>query len=183
MTYIRTVGDEEAKGAVAHNYDQCRRAAGGVYETSRMMSLWPELLEADWNRYVVIMGSDTALSRPEKETIAAALSAMNDCPYCIAHHRAMAIDAGAEPALIDALIENRETAPLDRRMRAILDFACNPQPQRIAPANIERLREAGLDDRAILEAAIVSGFFRDYNWRVSALGLELEDWFKAEEGR
>ena len=42
--------------------------------------------------------------------------------------------------------------------------------------DVDHLRELGLSDRQILEAVIVAGYFRDYNLRVSLLGLELEDW-------
>ncbi len=41
MTFIATVADDEAEGAVKHAYDETRALFGGVYETTRMLSPWP----------------------------------------------------------------------------------------------------------------------------------------------
>ena len=47
MTYIRTVEENEATGALARAYRQSRRAQGRIFETEKLLSLWPEVL-AKW---------------------------------------------------------------------------------------------------------------------------------------
>lgn len=44
MTYIRTIDENEATGAVARAYRQSRRARGRLFETEKLLSLWPEVM-------------------------------------------------------------------------------------------------------------------------------------------
>lgn len=39
MTYIRTVAEDEATGALARAYQQSRQAMGRVFETEKLLSL------------------------------------------------------------------------------------------------------------------------------------------------
>jgi alkylhydroperoxidase family enzyme len=55
----------------------------------------------------------------------------------------------------------------------------------LAPASVEEaellcLREAGFDDKAILEINQITGFFAWCNRTVNGLGVELEDFWEIE---
>lgn len=56
-------------------------------------------------------------------------------------------------------------------------------PQRIVAADIDRLREAGLDDRAIHDLASVVASFNFVNRMDSGLGVELEAEYGRARGR
>lgn len=59
----------------------------------------------------------------------------------------------------------------------MLEFAHQGRdPDRSRDA-VRHMRRAGFSDREMLEIVVVAGLFHDYNYRVSRLGLELEDWF------
>lgn len=71
----------------------------------------------------------------------------------------------------------RTAAGLDAPTRALLDFAARMTlaPAGLAAADLVRLRALGFDDRAILDAAHVAGFFNHINRVADALGVNLED--------
>ena len=130
-------------------------------------------------RYQTVMVDDSTLTRAEKELIAVAVSAANRCRYCLVHHAAMAIEAGAERAAVETIAADPRGARLAPRLRAMLDFALAERPDQASQADVDGLRANGFDDRQVLEIVLVAGLFRDYNFRVSILGLELEPWFAA----
>ena len=174
MTYIRTVAEEEATGALARAYQQSRQALGRVFETEKLLSLWPEALAMEKRRYQTVILADTNLTRGEKEMIATAVSAANRCAYCVHHHKQSMVEAGVGEDTANAIATDYRTADLDARTRAMLDFAVTERPDLSGPAEVERMRGLGIDDRRMLEIIIVAGFFRDYNLRVSIFGLEIE---------
>jgi uncharacterized peroxidase-related enzyme len=79
-------------------------------------------------------------------------------------------------ALVDQLAHEYREAELAPRERAMLDHAVQLTlaPKTIRSVDLERLREAGFSDQAILHITEVTAFF---NWtnRV-ALGLGMEGW-------
>jgi uncharacterized peroxidase-related enzyme len=175
MTYIRTVEETEATGSLARAYQQSRQAQGRLFETEKLLSLWPEVMAMEMRRYQTVILAPSHLSRAEKEMIATAVSAANRCAYCVHHHRQMMVEAGVVEEMAAAIAKDYMTADLDERTRAMLDFAVTERPDLSGPEEVARLRQAGLDDRQMLEAIVVAGFFRDYNLRVSIFGLEIED--------
>ena len=78
--------------------------------------------------------------------------------------------------LADALMEDYHTAPLQPEMKQLLAFAEKMalDASRITREDIEGLRNAGFSDRAILDAAHVTGFFSYMNRVVQALGLDAQ---------
>lgn len=67
----------------------------------------------------------------------------------------------------------------DRRLSAILEYAerLTRKPTSVTVADIERMREAGLDDEAILHACEVASYFNYVNRMADGLGVTLEeDW-------
>jgi uncharacterized peroxidase-related enzyme len=70
-------------------------------------------------------------------------------------------------------------ADLNARMRALCDFAVRltHEPAGVAPANIDALRNYGLDDTAIHDAIQVIGYFNYVNRIADGVGIDNEpDW-------
>jgi len=78
--------------------------------------------------------------------------------------------------LADALMDDYRTAPLEPQMKRLLAFAekIAVDASQVTRDDIEGLRSAGFTDRAILDAAHVTGFFSYMNRVVQALGLDAE---------
>ena len=65
-------------------------------------------------------------------------------------------------------------APIEPRMKVLLAFAAKMarDASQISPDDIDQIRSAGFSDRAILDAAHVTGFFSYMNRVVQALGAD-----------
>jgi uncharacterized peroxidase-related enzyme len=120
-------------------------------------------MAAHFEFYKAVMFQSSSLSRRDREAIAVTVSLANGCAYCVAHHRA-ALDALPGP-------------PTDARVLAWAD-RLSRTPAAASADDIEELRAAGLDDRAILDAILTVGYFCFVNRLVLATGLAVEAGFE-----
>lgn len=81
----------------------------------------------------------------------------------------MTLDA----ALVEALIEDYENAPLSPTDRAMLDYVekVTVDATRVTPSDLERLRAVGFDDRGILQITLLASWFNYINRVADALGV------------
>ena len=90
-------------------------------------------------------------------------------------------DAAAGDDFVHRVARNWRTAGLDAANVALCEYAesLSTTPAETGSAGVERLRAAGLDDRAILDATQVISYF-NYIIRIAdGLGVEREDWIRA----
>ncbi len=89
MATIALISEQEATGRVKEVYEQIQKAFGIPFVPNlfKAMAHNPDLLEANWRRVGTIMGRGR-LDRKTKEMIAVAVSATNNCEYCINAHTA-----------------------------------------------------------------------------------------------
>ena len=83
-----------------------------------------------------------------------------------------------DDALVAAIkADYRDASGIDPATRALLDFAARmtTEPTSLSAADVGRLRALGHGDRAILDAAHITGFFNHINRVADALGVDLED--------
>jgi len=122
-------------------------------------------LEAFVAMYNDLMLAPSGLSKLEREMIAVAVSSENHCYYCLTAHGAAVRALSDDPVLGELMVMNYRAARLDRRQRAMLDFAVKltAQPFAIEEADREAVREAGFSDRDIWDIAAVAGFFNMSN--------------------
>ena len=74
-------------------------------------------------------------------------------------------------------------ASLDAPDRAMLDYALKltARPGTVGAKDVEPLREAGFQDRAVLDVCQVAAYYAYVNRLADGLGVELEPWWKEEE--
>ena len=80
--WISTVPESEAEGKLAHLYDRVRDPDNG--QLDHIMSvhgLHPEGLEAHFALYRAVMRGTPTLPTVDREMIALAVSAINECEY------------------------------------------------------------------------------------------------------
>jgi uncharacterized peroxidase-related enzyme len=97
--------------------------------------------------------------------IAVAVSSQNRCYYCLTAHGAAVRQYSGNPLLGEQMVMNYRVARLDRRQRAMLDFAVKltTQPWGVEEGDRERLRRAGFTERDIWDISAVVGFFNMSN--------------------
>ena len=81
-----------------------------------------------------------------------------------------------------ALIDDPAAVELPPRERALVNYAIKltETPANMQEADVRALRDVGLDDRAILDANMICGYFAFVNRLADGLGVPLEDFWKDE---
>jgi alkylhydroperoxidase family enzyme len=75
--------------------------------------------------------------------------------------------------MVSALEEDYRTAPISDEDKVMLDYVSQltRDATRITPADHERLRAAGFDDRARLQITLIASWFNYINRVADALGV------------
>jgi uncharacterized peroxidase-related enzyme len=130
-------------------------------------------LEAFVAMYNDLMLGESGVSKLEREMIAVAVSSQNRCYYCLAAHGAAVRHYSGNPLLGEHLVMNYRVARLNKRQRAMLDFAVKltASPWTIEEGDRERLRRVGFTDRDIWDISAVAGFFNMSNRVASATDM------------
>ncbi|MGX0977052.1 putative peroxidase-related enzyme [Roseovarius sp. MBR-51] len=130
-----------------------------------------------------LLRSDGELSVGERELIATYVSALNACTFCAGAHRAYAEVFGIDGALIDALIEDFETAPVDERLRPVLAYVAklNTLPSRLIERDAQAVYDAGWSEAALYEAVQVCALFNMMNRIIEGTGVNF-DYAEAPDG-
>ena len=76
-------------------------------------------------------------------------------------------------ALVDAVLADYRTAPIDDRQKALFAFIekMNEQSNQIRADDLDRLKAAGWSEEAIYDAITVCALFRFYNAWIDATGV------------
>jgi uncharacterized peroxidase-related enzyme len=170
---------EGAAGELKNLYERIRTRSsrGAVSNLWQTCGLDPRGLGALFEHYQALMADPAPLSMAQAEAIALVVSATNGCGYCVAHHGPRYARACGDEALAHGVAMDYREANLPARDRVLLDCAvaltCEPSERK--QEDVERLREYGFDDAAILKATEIAAFYNLINRLVSALGVELED--------
>jgi len=184
MGWIATVPPEEAEGELREVYRAIGAARGGVVDIHQVQSLNPRALRAHLDLYKTVMFQHGALSRIQRERIAVVVSAANSCDYCVAHHGEALRQVGDDPALVTALGRGELPPDLPAADLSLLLWARRAalEPAAASEADVRALRDAGLDDRAVLDAVLVVAYFSFVNRIALLLGIQVEQGFEATCG-
>jgi uncharacterized peroxidase-related enzyme len=179
VSWTRAIPPEDADGAVRSLYERIQ----SVHPAGRVTHLWqtcapdPAALDPLFTLVRSLLDDPAPLRRAQAEAIVVVVSATNGCGYCIAHHGPRLAAALGDEALARAVARDYREADLPARDRVLLDHAvaltCEPAER--TEEDIERLREYGFDDAAILKATEIAALFNLVNRLVSGLGVRLED--------
>ncbi len=136
----------------------------------RSPSLYAPMLQFIEN----VMTGVSELSKAEREIIAAHVSALNDCQFCLGAHRATLKAMGTNPETIESLDAGINVIGIDQRMVAILTFATKltQTPEHMEPTDIMALQDAGWADQTIEDVINVVALFNYVNRLVDAFGIE-----------
>jgi uncharacterized peroxidase-related enzyme len=169
MITALTLPAAELTPAMRGYFDKCMEKLGFVPNVLAAYAFDMAKLEAFVAMYNDLMLAPSGLSKLEREMIAVAVSAQNSCYYCLTAHGAAVRALSSDPVLGELMVMNYRAARLDRRQRAMLDFAVKltAEPHAIEEADREALRKSGFSDRDIWDIAAVAGFFNMSN-RVAA---------------
>ena len=154
-------------------FDICQDKLGMIPNVLRAYAFDIDKLNAFTAMYNDLMLGDSALTRLDREMIAVVVSSINHCWYCLVAHGAAVRELSGDPVLGERMAFNYRTADLDRRQRAMLDFAAQltTASATVEEADRQALRDAGFSDRDIFDIASVAAFFNMTNRVASAAAM------------
>jgi uncharacterized peroxidase-related enzyme len=178
MTWINTVSYEESAGDLRNLYDRIKGPDNNVDNIMLAHSLRPHTMQGHMTLYKYVLHHPrNALPKAYLEAIGVYVSSLNDCQYCVEHHfagMARLLNDDKRAANIREALQNHMPADaFSGTELAGLEYAASLtlNPGEVAKADIDALREAGLDDGEILEINQVTAYFSYANRTVLGLGV------------
>ena len=152
---------------------KCVEKLGFVPNVFNTYSLRPQRLRNFMTMYNEIMLSPSGLSKLEREMVAVVVSSANRCYYCLVAHGAAVRALSGDPELGEMMALNYRVAKLDKRHRAMLDFAwkLTTTPHLVDDADRDGLRGVGLGNEDIFDLAETVAFFNLSNRMASATDM------------
>lgn len=159
--------------AMAAYFKKCQDKLGFVPNVLVAYAFDMAKLETFVAMYNDLMLGESGLSKLEREMIAVVVSSQNRCYYCLTAHGAAVRQYSGNPLLGEHLVMNYRVARLNKRQRAMLDFAVRltASPWSVEEGDRERLRRVGFSDRDIWDISAVAGFFNMSNRVASATDM------------
>jgi len=113
------------------------------------------------------------LSKLEREMIAVVVSAANRCYYCLVAHGQTVRELSGDAELGELLMTNYRAAGLDKRTRAMLDYAwkLTTRSEDVGDADRAALKAVGFDDRDLFDITDVAAFFNYTNRMMQGLDV------------
>jgi len=171
MTFIDTVSEDEAGGAVAGFYEHDRAEHGYVWNMTRAFSPRPEVLAA-WQQLNAAVRSNLELRRYELITIAAARALRSS--YCMLAHGTVLLDELLTPDELGAVVADHHDAGLEPVEVAIMDLAGKVvrDATSVTQADVDGLREHGLSDPEILDIVLAAAMRCFLSKTLDAVGAQ-----------
>jgi len=133
----------------------------------------PEILEARTKTDKdIFYNAAGGLPRAEHELAATATSRLNGCIFCASVHARFAATYSKRADDVERLLDEGTSVDLDARWNAVVgaSVALTATPQQFDRGAVDRLREAGLDDLAVLDVIQSAAFFAWANRLMLSLG-------------
>jgi uncharacterized peroxidase-related enzyme len=124
------------------------------------------------------------LSLVDREILAAVVSATNRCTGCSLVHTRRLGEALEDHSLAQRIALNHRHVPLSPRHRALADYAVRATvtPWEISDADLQSLRDVGLDEEAVFEAIEIVALFNLTNRIASGIASHPDpDFYLPEE--
>lgn len=131
-----------------------------------------ETLKTRTPLFNAIMYNRGGLGRSGRELGAVGASVVNRCIYCAAVHASRYNQLTKDESVMARIFAEGETADLEPRDAAIFDFAVklSKTPSAAEEADMQKLRDAGLDEEEILDLILSTALFGWANRLMHTLG-------------
>ena len=158
----RLTRDEVSPSAVAL-YDRSLRDRGNVPNMFRTMAHRPEIFETIIAHMEAVLNTGT-LPKALKELVIVRTSQLNQTPYCLASHTAIALKLGWTKVQIEALRNSVEGSEFSEQERVAIHLAeiMTLDPHSYTDAEFARLRSF-YSEGEVVELMAASGLFNYFN--------------------
>ena len=120
------------------------------------------------------MRGPSAWSVAERELMAAYISKINDCPFCIGAHTATAAQASGNEGMVAAALKDVESAPISEALRATLRMLGKlTRDEHLSATDMRAVLETGVSRAQVEDALAVCYAFNVTNRLANAFGFEM----------
>ena len=178
MALIKTIEHEEAEGELKEIYDDLVAKRGKLAEVHKIQSLNPETIVGHMDLYMAVMYGKSPLKRVRREMMAVVVSKANNCEYCQRHHADAVNHYWKDTEKVAQLRSDYRQLALSKEDELLCEYAweLTKKPAKTTEKSyVERLKENGFTDRAILDATLVVAYFNFVNRIVLGLGVNIEE--------
>jgi uncharacterized peroxidase-related enzyme len=125
----------------------------------------------------VLLRGPHSLSPGERELIATAVSAQNDCRYCQTIHGAIAAHHLDDEAVVASVKRDFQRAPISDKLKALLVIAGKTARggQQVLPGDIAQARQLGATDLESHDTVLIAAAFCMFNRYVDGLATWAPD--------
>lgn len=174
MARVRSIPSGELTPDLAAIYERFAGLYGPFRNQAAVFAHVPAALRHLMSMLIELRDAAT-LPKRTLELAIVTVSKLNDCNYCIAHHKPFLVVEGVSPAGIDSILDYGDHPEFDERDKLVVEFAIAAweQPNRIGDGLFIRLRRH-FSEAQIVELTLritLCGFFNKFN---DALGIEEE---------
>jgi uncharacterized peroxidase-related enzyme len=173
MPFLPVLPEEQASAEVKKIYEYVNRRWGFLPNYFQALGHEPQILQDHVNLYTNAMQDERGLPKIIKEQIATVVSGINMSSYCLPAHLEILGRMGMDRSLARRLSIDYKSATLDPKVMELLKFCekLTTTPGDMRRADIEKLRELGWNDAAILDAVLITSLYACANRFSSGLGL------------
>lgn len=177
ISWLAVPTEADVPEGVRKLWSKAEANVGFVPNVFRAQALNGEQFLAWWGYFNLLLNKEGFLTPLERELVAVVVSGANRCIYCAVSHgaalREFLQQAGENPQTADLVAVNWRHASLSPRRAALCAYAerLTLHPAEVAEADLQTLREVGLNDQQILELVQVIGMFNLTNRVSGALGF------------
>ncbi len=124
-----------------------------------------------------LMRGPSPFGDAEREIISSFVSGLNACSYCYRSHSFLAEELGVAEALVPALLEDIDSAPIEARLKPVLHYVrkLTLTPARLVEADAAAVYDAGWDSEALFHAIAITAYFNFCNRITAGAGLDVTD--------
>jgi len=144
----------------------------GVPGIRSLVMFRPETGKYLYDLAQVLLRGESTLSEAERELIAAYVSHLNDCMFCMNSHAAAARCLYKDAALlVDEVLQDMEQSAVSDKMKTLLHIAGKVQKlgKEVKPEDVEAAKNHGATDREIHDTVLIAAAFCMFNRYVDGL--------------
>ncbi|PHR91338.1 MAG: peroxidase [Robiginitomaculum sp.] len=137
---------------------------------------FPEQVRPLLEYHDALLRTDGPLSISQRELLATYVSGLNACTFCFGAHKIYARAFGIEESVIDAMMEDLDSAPVEPAMKPLLRYVKKLAilPSKLGPEDAQAVYDAGWGEDALYIAVQVCALFNFMNRIIEGTGVSFD---------
>jgi uncharacterized peroxidase-related enzyme len=170
--YLRDVENNPQQSPYLGLIESARQEGRETWQIWNLFAFRPEITIHMGRFTHALMHESGPISNGLRELIAAYVSSLNECGFCLASHRAVSSHLLGED-VVTAVLHDVDTSPITQEEKALLHFVRKVtfESSSITLADVEAQHRAGWSDEALYYAVSIAALFNFYNRWISGTGV------------